>query len=319
MRREAFHILRSIHQAIQGHCHENSRRCWEYMLEMLAHSTGWQTDTSEAKHLWDKMGEETRWVEFFQCWMDEVTVAEKERVAFSEPLGELLEELEATNEHLGQYLTPMPVVRMMNEINMPKGDCLPNSDGTPTKRGMDPCCGTGRFMIDALVFNPGLFMHGIELDLWMMRTAMLNVRMLSKWTSLRYSLDEMLDPLDRSDPGDQPPVPAGGIILGGRSIFMNGDALVVDTSFKPNWFCAGWAWDPKPWQSNLKITGFLGSLNEWEEAGRPAKELPGEPGNVQFDYSMKPSPADNSNTRSINGGNTPRSELGGGANPQLSQ
>lgn len=310
MKREAFHILKAIHQTIQGHCGDNSRRCWEYLLELLAHSTGWVTDTSDAKHLWDKMANETRWSEFFECWMDEVTYAEKNRVAFSEPVGELLEEIEGTNDYLAQYFTPMSVVRVMNEITMPAGSCEAGAGGRPTSRGLDPCCGTGRFMIDALVFNPGLFMHAIELDLWLMRTAMLNVRMLCKWTSLRFTLADMLDPMDKEEPSS-----GGGIIIGGRSVFMNGDALVVDTNYRPNWLCAGWAWKPHPWQGNLKIEGFLGNHNEWVDAGRPAKELPGKPGDVQFDYSMKDPSESKHDNRSINRGKSPRKELDRASSP----
>ena len=282
MKRDAFRILKSIHKDIQNYCGESGRRCWEYMLEMLAHSTGWGTDTSEAKHLWEKMADETRWVEFFECWMEEVEYAKENRCAFSEPVGELLEDLEATNRNLDQYFTPMSMVRLMNQLTMPEDGVPIGPDGRPTMRGMEPCCGTGRILIDALVHNDGLFMHAIDLDIWMLRAAMLNVRMLAKWTSSRMTTETALNPFS-----EKQEEPHTMIVIGGRSIFMHGNSQIVDTNYRPNWLCAGWAWKPHPWQDNLKMEGYLGSYNQWEAAGKPLLEDPNNSGEVQFDYSMK--------------------------------
>jgi hypothetical protein len=307
---EPLRILRAIHKTIQGHCGENSRRCWEYLLEMTAHSSGWQTDTNEAEHLWEKMYDEPRWLEFMQSWHSEVDWAHKNHTSFSEPFGELLEDLEGTNDHLGQFFTPMAVVRMMNELTLDHEP--PHSDGMPTCRGIDPACGTGRFMIDALVHNEGLLMHGIDTDLWMVRCAMLNVRLLAKWTSLRIRGPvDLLAPLrgrnmfDRmlaqakpvtnhvmlrqlpEDLDEDAKRSGDTIMIGGRSIFMNADALIVDTEYIPNWTCAGWHWKPHPWRNNLKIAGYMGTYNEWEAAGRPRLGAPST--EIQFDYSMRQS------------------------------
>lgn len=283
IRQGAFRILRSIHKDIRNFCGASDRMCWEYMVEMLALATGWTTDTSESKHLWEKLADDGRWVEFFECWMEEVEYAKANRCAFSEPVGELLEDLQGANTNLGQYFTPMSLVRLMNQLSMPEDGVPAQSDGRPTMRGMEPCCGTGRILIDALVHNDGLFMHAIDLDIWMLRTAMLNVRMLAKWTSSRMTTQLALNPFNEK----QREEPHTMIVIGGRSIFMHGNSQIVDTNYRPNWLCAGWAWKPHPWQSNIKIHGYLGSLNEWEAAGKPALEEPGKPGEIQFDYSMK--------------------------------
>jgi len=279
---ESFQIIRSIHQTIQHHCGESSRRCWEYLLEMTAHQTGWHTETNESKALWDKMGDETRFVEFFEAWIAEVEHAKENRVAFSEPLGSLLEEINGNNKNLGQFFTPMQVVRAINEMTFHDlGEVDPS--GRPKFRGLDPCCGTGRFMIDALVHNDSVFMHGIDLDLWALRTAMLNVRLLCKWTSMHVKDDadrlKDLPPEDRPEPGTT-------LIIGGRGIFIHGDALRVDLNYAPNWLCAGWAWSPRPWQSNLKIENYYGTYDQWQEAGFPLEA--NSKSEVQFDYSMAP-------------------------------
>lgn len=285
-------VLRAIHRTVQHVSGESPRRCWEYMLEMLAHSSGWQTDSAESKHLWDKLGNETRWQEFFESWMDEVGDAKRNGGVFSEPLGELLEEIEGTNSNMGQFFTPMAVVRMMNAINIQKNYEPPQENGMPSRRALDPCCGTGRFMIDALVHDDGIMMHGIDLDLWLLRTAMLNVRLLCKWTSLRLrDPDDRLNPLKRAFnaiermEGKAPQEGGSYLMIGGRAIFMHADSLIVDLNYRPNWLCGGWAWGPHPWRENLKIEGYDGSYDEWIRAGSPpaGSESPKE---VQFDYSM---------------------------------
>jgi len=300
MQSEPFRILRSLHASIQGKCGESSRRCWELLLEMFAHATGWQTDTSESVHLWDGLDGDSRWVEFIESWTDEVDYAKANGLPFSEPFGELLESFQGTNEHLGQFFTPMPVVHAMTEMML--HDCPPpEPGGWPSMRGLDPCCGTGRFLISALVHHDGIFMHGVELDLWLMRCAMLNVRLLAKWTSLRMrDPGEGLKPFggrERSKLQSQglstPEVGGDILVMGGRSIFINGDSLMVDLDYTPNWTVAGWAWKPYPWQDNLKINGFYGSYNQWIDAGRPALGAE-DKSELEYDYSMadrpRPSP-----------------------------
>lgn len=263
MKREPFQILRAIHQTIQNHCHENGRRCWEYLVEMLAQASGWPTETNESEALWDKMQGETRWLEFLEAWIDEVSYARKNRIAFSEPIGELLEHVEGTNLHFEQYFTPMQVVRAMNEITF--SDLEQPESGY--LQGIDPCCGTGRFMLDALIFNDRLIMGNVDLDLWLQRVAKLNARLLSRWTTLRE------------------PFLCWDAMLAGRARFIWGDALVVDLQFPLNWLLS-WCWTPNHWQSDLKISGFDGTYEQWLEAGGPAPKKPHYDDEIRFDYSM---------------------------------
>lgn len=297
---EPLRILRGLHKTIMGHCHESPRRCWEYLLEMMAHSSGWRTDTEEAKHLWEPMADETRWLEFAQCWLNEVEWAKANNAPFSEPLGDLLEELEATNSNLGQFLTPVELVHVINTLTMGEPD-RPLPSGRMSRRALDPCVGTGRFMINALVHNEGVAMHGVDLDLWMLRCAMLNVRLLAKWTSLRLENGEKfllpvktteVDTKDAQWLGLYSKAEAklreggGLIVLGGRSIFMHGDAMEVDLDYTSNWLVAGWHWKPVPWRDNLKIAGWYGNYNQWIEAGQPPRFAEPTAQDVQFDYQM---------------------------------
>jgi len=266
MQREAFNILRSLHKTIQNHCHENSRRCWEYMVEMIAQATRWPTETDEARHVADKMSE-ADWmliVEFAECWIAEVAYAKENRIAFSEPIGELLEHLESTNHHFGQYFTPMPIVRLLNSISLQDMEVPENGYA----RAVDPCCGTGRFMIDALVFHDRLIMGNLDLDIWMQRVAKLNARLLSQWTNLVE------------------PFGPWTAMKSGRARFIWGNALIVDQGFKPNWSLS-YHWTPQHWENDLKIDGYAGNYNQWLEAGKPVRDGLGPPGEIQFDYSMK--------------------------------
>ncbi len=307
---EPLRILTSLHRDMQTACGENSRRCWEYLLEMFARSSGWDTETNESAKLWPRFAADSRFEEFVHAWYHEVIAAKANGGPFSEPFGELLHQISGTNDHLGQFLTPMPVVRMMNAMSMADLDREPQPSGMPTHRGLDPACGTGRFMIDALVHHDNIMMHGVDLDQWMVRAAMLNVRLLAPWTSLRLKDSaDVLRPLRRAQdaialmsqaldgeleaaPPPNTPYrkdPPGTLVIGGRAIFIHGDALLVDLNYTPNWLCAGWAWCPRHWTDNLKIRDYHGTYNQWEAAGCPtASPSPTYSNEVQFDYSMNP-------------------------------
>lgn len=312
---EPIRILRSLHRDIQNHCSESGRRCWEYMLEIIALSSGWNTESDESRHLWSRFASDSRLEEFASAWFHEVKHAKENGGAFSEPIGDLLHEVEGTNSNLGQYLTPMPLVRTINAMNMADLDSDPlYPNGMPTHRGLDPCCGTGRFMIDALVHNANIMMHGVDLDLWMVRAAMVNIRLLAPYTSLRLkdpadhlrplrraqrAIDAMVGRLESEDVeldltgqslrrAPYRKDDNGVIVIGGRAIFIHGDALVVDLDYANNWLCAGWAWKPHPWTWNLKMAGYHGSYDEWVAAGKPTYEQIQQSykQDIQFDYSM---------------------------------
>jgi len=271
MKREAFRILEDFHKTIQNHCHESSRRCWEYMVEMLARASGWETETGEAQHVADKMTD-SQWqkvIEFVEAWHDEVRHAKANRTAFSEPIGELLEHVDGTNLHFDQYFTPMGVVRASNEMTFMGMEFPQNGYAY----GLDPCCGTGRFALDALVHNDRLIMGSVDLDLWLQRAAKVNARILSRWTTL-YE-----------------PTGPWNATLAGRARFVWGDSFVVDLEFPPNW-ALSWHWTPRHWKDDLWINGYAGSFNQWVDAGKPTRNFhrKTDKKGVQFDYSMRDIP-----------------------------
>jgi hypothetical protein len=265
------------------------------MLEMLAQSTGWPTETNISERLWEHFPDGKEIAEFVQCWTDEVAIAKATRGSFSEPIGELLEEINSTNAHLGQFFTPMSVVTMMTmmQINdLPKKGWL---------NGMDPCCGTGRFMLASLVHTDNLMMGACDLDLWCLRAAMVNARLLRKYTNRYYAdPDDSIQPFTEKSSkklrreGVLPPaVDSGLTVIGGRARFIHGDALRVDLTYPFNWREHSYKWSPFNWES-LKMSAES-EAEFYERVINPIMEKlghspPKSEGNVRFDYSMTDKP-----------------------------
>lgn len=305
-------ILENAHKRIQNICHENSRTCWEYLVELLAQHTGWPTETSVASFIRDTWDPTETFSQFEQAWAFEVEGALASRSWFSEPIGWLLEEIQGTNKHFDQYFTPMPIVRTMNEITFHDEPAV-TKDGLPTMRGVEPAMGTGRLLIDALVFNKGLMMHGIELDQWLRRVAMLNIRILDmqgQWTGCRIGgepegikafSDKTAKDLKRQGLASDNPRRQGIWLLGGRAMTIQADSLIVDLDFWPNWFVKrpngqilpNWCWTQDPWQSGMLIHPKFGFAGTWDEYQRRKAEGSFEPKTgdetVKFDFSMKES------------------------------
>lgn len=230
----ALEVLRSIWDDIRGITLEGPRRSWEYLVEMLAHASDWNTETNESGWIWPLLPRHERFITYAETWSTEVAAAKEAGVAFSEPLGELLLEIEPN------VVIPMEEVRRTNAIDLPKTSFESFS-------GLDPSCGTGRFMLDAVVHNDHVIMHGVDTDVWMLRAALVNVRYLLSHTSLTLKNEE------------------GGTVLfqGGRTVFMHADPRIVDLGHAGNWLCGGWAWTPQPWETNLQIATKFGFRGSW--------------------------------------------------------
>jgi len=141
---------------------------------------------------------------------------------FFDPLGEVF----AVNG-LGakdQILTPEPIVRFIVEQTVGKAAEEPRRQPV---RVLDPCTGTGRFLIVtarlyAPALGPRLHLYGVELDLELYRACLVNMRLAS--FSLPYRI-------------------------------LYGDALMLDLGAdSPNWAFAN-RWDPPDWRK-LKFSRF---------------------------------------------------------------
>lgn len=278
---EPLRILRSVMRDIEKTTFALPRQCWDYLVEMMAHASGWKTDTNESGFLWDKIPTaEARLVDYCRVWNAEVEAAKNRGAPFSEPLGDLLMEAGADNKDFDQFMTPMEVVRATSLASIP-----PEGDpGQGMLTGMDPCCGTGRFVIDALVHNEHMMMRGVEIDLSLMRAAMVNLRYLARFTSLTIDKSKVgaISPFDEAaeetlrQQGVHKPRDDGSVrIVGGRGLFMHADALIADLTRDVNWTTGAWSWKPHRWQANLLIDPrfeFFGTWDQYQDANRIASQ-----------------------------------------------
>jgi len=136
-------------------------------------------------------------------------------------LGEVFEIKACGNPRLGQHFTPRSVVRFMVELVLGAPSALSPGE---THTVLDPCTGTGRFLVDIATRyrHRGLALFGIELDLDLYRAALVNMR--------TYA-------------------------MGLPYFILRADALLVDASLNsPNWQFAN-LWDPPDWRSQMVLLG----------------------------------------------------------------
>jgi hypothetical protein len=104
-------------------------------------------------------------------------------------LGDLFCELELAGRKnsLGQMLTPKQIVDFMIKCVLMDSD-KPSKDEDTTKKKrhepityMDPCVGTGRFLIEATLLEPQkpLILFGIEIDVTLYRACLVNMALFS--------------------------------------------------------------------------------------------------------------------------------------------
>jgi len=88
-------------------------------------------------------------------------------------LGDLFTAKECANESLGQLITPEPIVRFINDSTIGQTE----GDGE-WKLVVDPCVGTGRFLLHAAVRyrDRKLALYGVELDIDLYRASLVNMR-----------------------------------------------------------------------------------------------------------------------------------------------
>jgi len=298
----ALDILSELHRDIERFSGESPRRCWEYLVTIMAHESGINSLFDGTVHQGDSIvptydrllekgvGEKIK--DYFITLDDEVQAAKNGNMAIQDPLGRVLELAEGCNPNHGQYFTPVTVVHAMNEMTLHDEK---ESSGRPT-RGLDPCCGTGRFAMDALVYRDNLVMFNVEIDHWLARAALVNFRYMSRWTTLKRQ-----DPLKIFTDESEWQLRESGlylkeenkyenvIILGGRAWIIHADSLVVDLLEPLNWRWS-WMWDPPPWEKVMKVSGFDGTYEEWIKAA-PRKDIEQrlearKPSKTRYDFSL---------------------------------
>src|SRR5205823_1107487 len=112
-----------------------------------------------------------------------------------------------------------------------------------------------------LVHQPKAILYNIDIDLWMMRGALLNFRLASRFSTAYVTIP--------SEGGAGPPQHV--VVLGGRAFIIRANSLIIDVDCIDNWKYS-WQWDPPPWQETMKVRGFAGTYEEFRRQ-TPKKEV----------------------------------------------
>jgi hypothetical protein len=276
-------ILRELHHKIRCLTYEGPRRSWELMLEILGDATGVNclnggclTSASE-KVIHDLPNLESTISAYVESWDAELKMCGDAGRPVTDPVGAVLEESGGTNQAAGQYFTPMSLVRTINAVTV--GGLEESSSERRTS--LDSACGTGRFSLDLIVHHPSIVTFNVDIDLWMVRAAIINFRFAARYShaviTTRSAPDDLFTAASveklRARGMTMPDAEDSGrlIVIGGRTWTLCADSLIVDLMCHDNWRYS-WLWDPPPWQSTMKVAGFDGTYEEWRKA-RPPREI----------------------------------------------
>jgi len=146
------------------------------------------------------------------------------------------------NSKLGQIMTPRWIAQYINKEAI--GPSLDDeAKNRLVVRVLDPCTGTGVFLVEAARMFPqqNLFFFGVELDIDLYRAALVNLRLAA---------------------------------LGRPYFILRANALIVDIrSNSPNWRFAN-TWNPPDWERDMTMDGG-GNWQDWREThGQGGEEPP---------------------------------------------
>ena len=257
----ALDILRELVHDIRCYTLANPRRCWELLVEMLAHHSGWNTDTADDHELWDIVPfASERMKRFAEVWNREVDIAVADGLPFSEPIGDLLAEADSNYR-------PMPMELVRNENAEALRSAAKNPETVEGVLLKSP--GTGRFALDTLVYNSHLQLYIVEEDPWLYRAALVNVRFLANYSTRHHEKEnpvaefalaqhtegnEVLEKLEHAGITVRTPGSNAVRIIGGRVWAVNAHPEIIDLDFAPNWLFGMQFWTlTPPWQYSLLI------------------------------------------------------------------
>jgi hypothetical protein len=293
---KALRTLEGIFHDIRCMCLKSQIECWQLLVEMMAHAAGWQTDSQEDEDLWSlvPMAQE-RLEQYHLEWNEEVLAARELDKAFSDPLGEIHNQIVGPRDN--SFQISMEEVRHRNRIHLQKIESEhPDPLGLTPRMGLDPLCGTGRWVMDTLVFNDSIIMHAVEIDKWLYRAMLVNIRYLAIHSSIRVSdrKETRLFERDSDNFQAQESDDRSLLVIGGRVLGIHAHPGIVDLEYVPNWFVAPWFWEPRPsWEHTMLIDearySFRGTWAEYLDhvRDREARRLepPARQG-VRYDFQM---------------------------------
>lgn len=176
-------ILYGIMKMMQVKLHYHARSNWDIMVELLAR---WIVENKK-QHLelgsmgscalfkglpirYDSVYKDINKQDLFECYYE---AAQKKPW---DHLGMIMTEENLGNKYLGQHLTPRNVIEMI--VQMTLGDA---KEIKQMKTVMDPCCGTGGFLLGATLQYPKapLVLFGIDIGVSIYRACLVNMALFS--------------------------------------------------------------------------------------------------------------------------------------------
>jgi len=166
-------------------------------------------------------------------------------------LGQLFTEKKCAIDEMGQVITPPWIVSYINDSAIGKVEEDQEGNEERWKLVLDPCAGTGRFLLDLAWRHRDrkLALFGVELDLDLYRACLVNMRLYA--LAIPYFI-------------------------------LRADALVVDLEpDSPNWRFAN-RWSPPDWQTEMVTPGGetyadWGRERGWVERSEREEISQGEP------------------------------------------
>lgn len=242
---DAYRILEQMFETVARTTRKPARDCFNQLVRYLADCTRICPLPESEHHIGERLWPLT--MRFMEAFYEDP----------QDHLGTLFTEKECTNDRLGQVITPRPVVQFIIQATIGE---LAEGEEDEWQLVLDPCTGTGRFLVEAAVQFPRrkLAFYGVELDLDLYRAALVNLRLVA-WHRPYF--------------------------------LLQANSLIVDVSANsPNWEHAN-RWDPPDWQTELAMESGE-PWAEWREqegdATTEARALQRELGSDDLEDPLQP-------------------------------
>lgn len=228
---KAYRILLQMFEVIERTTREPPRACFNQLVRYLADCVRLRPLPEDERHVGARLMPLT--MLFLEAFYEDP----------QDLLAPLFAEKGCANKDMGQIMTPRYIAQYINEQAIGRALEERENEERIWLRVLDPCVGTGMFLVEAAVQYPAanLAFYGIELDLDLYRAALVNMR----------------------------------LTLWGRPYYiLRANTLVVDVRpHSPNWNYAN-QWNPPDWKTQMPMEEG-GTWAEWCEAeGFEVEEAP---------------------------------------------
>jgi len=210
--RKGYRILLTMFEISKTTTRRSDRECFNQVVRFLADCARVHPMPKEDHPVADRLISLAK--PLFDAWYDEPY----------DYLGQLFSERDCAIDEMGQVITPPWIVSYINDSVIGKVEEAEDREEDRWKIVLDPCTGTGRFLLDLAWRHRDkkLALFGVELDLDLYRACLVNMRLYA-W--------------------------------GMPYLILRADALIVDLQpGSPNWRFAN-RWSPPDWQTEMVMPG----------------------------------------------------------------